>query len=144
MRHASQAGFTLLELMITVTVIAILAAIAVPQFGDYTKRGKIPEAVGTLSDLRIQLERFFADNRTYVGFVVTAPGTRYFTYTCPTLTASAYTCNATGGGGPPANDASMAGFVYTINQANVKTSAISVSGWGNSATCWISKKGEVC
>ena len=66
MYQSKQAGFTLLELMITVTVIAILAAIAVPMFGDYTKRGKITEAVGTLSDLRIRAERFYADNRTYV------------------------------------------------------------------------------
>lgn len=137
MRHASQAGFTLLELMITVTVIAILAAIAVPQFGDYTKRGKITEAVATLSDLRVRAERFYADNRTYVGFDQTSPGTRYFAYACVTPSASSYTCTATGITG-------MAGFVYTVNQSNVKTSAISVSGWGNSATCWISKKGEVC
>ncbi|MEO8142974.1 MAG: type IV pilin protein [Betaproteobacteria bacterium] len=144
MRQASQAGFTLLELMITAAVVAVLAAVAVPQFGDYTKRGKIPEAVATLSDLRMRLERYYADNRTYVGFPVTAPGARYFTYTCPTLTASTYTCQAAGPGGAPANDASMAGFTYTINQSNTKTSAITVSGWGNSASCWISKKGEVC
>jgi len=144
MRHASQTGFTLLELMITVTIVAILSAIAVPQFADYTKRGKIPEAVATLSDLRVRAERFYADNRTYVGFDQTAPGTRYFGYACVTAAAT-YTCTATGGtGGPPANDTSMAGFVYTINQSNVKTSAIAAAGWGNSATCWISKKGEVC
>jgi type IV pilus assembly protein PilE len=137
MRQTSQAGFTLLELMITVVVVATLAAIAVPQFGDYSKRGKITEAVATLSDLRMRAERFYADNRTYVGFDQTAPGTRYFTYACAPVTASAYTCTATGITG-------MAGFVYTVNQSNVKTSAISVSGWGNSPSCWISKKGEVC
>lgn len=144
MRHTSQAGFTLLELMITVTVIAILAAVAVPQFSDYTKRGKIPEAVATLSDLRMQLERYYANNRTYAGFVVAAPGARYFTYTCPVLTPSAYTCQAAGPGGAPANDVSMAGFTYTIDQNNTKTSTITVSGWGNSTSCWIGKKGEVC
>jgi type IV pilus assembly protein PilE len=143
MRQASQAGFTLLELMITVTVIAILAAIAVPQFGDYTKRGKITEAVATLSDLRVRAERFYADNRTYAGFDQTTPGTRYFTYACVTAAAT-YTCTATGGHAAAPVDQSMAGFVYTVNQSNVKTSAISVSGWGNSATCWIGKKGEVC
>jgi type IV pilus assembly protein PilE len=136
MRHASQTGFTLLELMITVTIVAILSAIAIPQFADYTKRGKIPEAVATLSDLRVRAERFYADNRTYVGFDQTTPGARYFNYACAT-TASTYLCTATGITG-------MAGFVYTVNQSNVKTSAISVSGWGNSPTCWISKKGEVC
>ena len=57
----------MIEVMIVVAIVAILAAIALPNYADYVKRGKIIEATSALSDLRTRYEQFFLDNRTYVG-----------------------------------------------------------------------------
>lgn len=133
-------GFTLLELMIVVVVVAILGAIALPAYRDYILRGKITEAHSSLSDLRLRAEKFFSDNRTYVGFNQTISGARYFTYACNPVTATAFTCTATG-----AANEGMTGFAYTIDQSNTRASDFtSVSGWNDCASKWISKKGEAC
>src|ERR1700730_8393901 len=59
-------GFTLLELMITVAIMGILAAVAYPSYRNYVLRGQIVDATNGLSALRANMERYFQDNRTYV------------------------------------------------------------------------------
>lgn len=136
--HNINAGFTLVELMVTVAIVGILASIALPSYRDYVTRGRIPEALGTLAAKRVQLEQFFLDNRTYVGApACTAASSSYFAFSCTTQTATAYTLQAAGQG-------AMAGFTYTINQNNVKATTAVPSGWSTSTTCWVTKKGGVC
>jgi type IV pilus assembly protein PilE len=138
-------GFTLIELMVTVAVIAILAAIAMPSYSDYVKRGKIPQATSNLASMRVKLEQYFQDTRTYVGScaagtVAPLPAADDFTYTCPAanLTATTFTVQAAGTG-------VMAGFTYTIDQNNTKTTTAVPSGWGTAPiTCWVTKKGGGC
>jgi type IV pilus assembly protein PilE len=132
-------GFSLLELLTVMAIIALLAAVALPQYNDYVTRGKIAEAVSALSDGRVKMEQFFQDNKTYVGGPAPA-ATTYFTYSAGTPTVSTYTLTATGIG-------SMAGFTYTIDQNNAKATTAAPTKWAAAtmpATCWIKRKGGLC
>lgn len=132
MKKPTQFGFTLIELMIAVALVAILAAVALPSYQEYVRRGNIPEATGGLGQGRITMEQWFQDNRTYVGAACPGNG-KNFNFGCVT-TAATFTITATGKSG-------MAGFTYTIDQNNARTS---VTPWGNGLTCWITRKGESC
>lgn len=144
MRLRFQRGFTLIELMIVVAIVGILAAIAAPSYTNYLRRGRVAEAVATLSTMRATLEQYFQDNRTYVGACANgtvAPlpaATPHFTFACPTLSATGYSITATGA-------ASMNGFVYTVDQANVRSTTVpATSGWTASTTCWVLKQDGSC
>src|SRR4051812_43342000 len=59
-----QSGFTLIELMIVVTIIAILTTIAVPSYQDYTKRARVSETLLALSQCRTEVTHYMQINST--------------------------------------------------------------------------------
>ncbi len=58
-------GFTLVELMIVVAIVALLAAIAVPNYRDYVRRAKVTEITSALMQYRAWMEQFYQDQRGY-------------------------------------------------------------------------------
>ena len=61
-RHA---GFTLIELMVTIAIVGIIAAIAVPMFGEQLAKSRRSEAIASLADLQLRQERWRANHATY-------------------------------------------------------------------------------
>lgn len=55
-----QKGFTLIELMIVVAVIGVLAAIAIPQYQNYVKKGALGSALATATSLKTNVEDYIA------------------------------------------------------------------------------------
>lgn len=143
-------GFTLLEIMIVVAIIGILAAVAVPQYQNYVLQSRVTIATSVLSAMRVSMEQYFQDNRSYIGAclagtVAPTPGPApnainpSFTFNCgpnpPTLTT--YTVTATGAG-------PMAGFIYTIDEQNVRAT-LGTGPWGvTNVACWVQQKGGNC
>ena len=144
MRRAT--GFTLIEVMITVAIIAILAAVAIPSYTDYITRSKIQEATSSLLAMRTKMEQYFQDQRTYSGACLpntVAPlptGLKYFTIGCSNQTTTTYLITATGIAGTD-----MALFSFTIDQGNNRVTANVPPGWTTPATnCWVMRKNGTC
>ncbi len=149
--RATPAGFTLIEVMITVVIVGILAAIALPSYSQYVTRSKLMEAQGKLSDLRAQQERYFMDNRSYqlagacgidsplilATTTMNSDTGAAFDLSCVAPTATTYTITANGRAAK-----GMGSFVLTVNQANAKSSA-GPTGW-TSASCWFVRKSGEC
>lgn len=62
---SASGGFTLIELMIIVVVIAILAAIAFPSYQRYIQKARRTDAKNALLDLAAREERYFTVNNSY-------------------------------------------------------------------------------
>jgi type IV pilus assembly protein PilE len=134
LRHRMQ-GVTLIELMIVVVVISILAAVAYPNYQEFTARAKRNEARAALLRLATNQERFYLNNNTFtqdltsLGFGTTPTWTTetgYYTIQVTAANASNFTATATYlQGGSEAGKC----LTFTIDGRGSKTS-------GPDTNCW--------
>jgi len=106
-----QKGFTLIELMIVVAIIGILAAVAIPAYGDYTARAQAAEAFTLMDGLKTPLTELYTTNGL---FAVDSTGASGIT----AITSGKYVNDMLVG--TPANATSK-----TSVQANFKNSGVS-------------------
>ena len=148
-------GFTLIELMVTMLVAAILLSIAIPSYNSYVLKSHRTDAKSALVDLASLEERYFSTQNAYtsipsqLGYAGGAPpftvGSGYYQITAitvigataPTSTASvgtpaSYSITATAIG-TQVQDTACATF--TITSGGVQTAATN-GGVANNAACW--------
>jgi type IV pilus assembly protein PilE len=149
MNRFVQRGFTLIEVMVVVAIVAILASVALPAYTDYIRRGQLPEAFTFLSDYRVKMEQYYQDNRSYGtgSTCANATGTgawnnfvpngrKNFNFSCAlTNSGQGFTVTATGSSGR------AVGYNYTVNQAGAKATT-KFAGATVAYTCWASKAGD--
>jgi type IV pilus assembly protein PilE len=144
MNPFAERGFTLLETMIVVAIVATLGTIALPSYEGYVKRSRILDAIGRLADARARMDDYFLDQRTYVddnancGVSPATSTTRFFEITCE-ATAATFTLTARGLAAK-----GMASFVYTIDQAGAKATVSLPSGWSRTPDCWTIRRDGLC
>jgi type IV pilus assembly protein PilE len=139
-----QRGFTLIELMIVVAIVAILAAIAFPSYTQQVRKGRRVDAKSAMLDLAARQEKFFATNNRYSvsgttlnygnNFpisLVTGSVTSY-TMTVTQVAVTDYTITAT----PAGDQVADACNTYVLNNFGVQSN-LTAGGAANTTTgCW--------
>ena len=122
MRRNAARGFTLLELMIVVVVIAIIAAFAIPSYIEQVHKSRRADAIRTLGQLQLSLERWRAENPCYGqsgGAGCPSTWTESGTYpVTPTATDSPYYALTI-----PAASATPTGYVITATRRSTSGQA---------------------
>jgi len=133
----STLGFTLVEILVAIAIVGILTAIAYPSYLSYVLQSRRSDALATLSQDQMSLERCYAQNFSYSAacsampsFPQTSPQ-GFYTINLTNLSATTYTLTATPLG-TQTKDTTCASM--SVNQANVKTASDSSSA--ASSKCW--------
>lgn len=95
-----RSGFTLIELMITVAIIGILAAIAYPSYQSYVLQSRRAEAIAGLLDLQQDIEKWRVNNASYSGCTASStpscavPASSYYDFSISNQSPTNYTLTA--------------------------------------------------
>jgi prepilin-type N-terminal cleavage/methylation domain-containing protein len=115
LRLQNESGFTLIELLVVVAIIGILAAIAIPQFAAYRKRGHEAQVKSDLRNAAVAQEAYFAQNSTYKTGTMVAGNPPGFNPTTGVTTVGAVGTNTFL---MTATHANCAGVNWTFNSIN--------------------------
>ena len=100
-------GFTLIELMIVVAIVAILAAIAIPTYQEQVRKGRRADAARAVGQLQLDMERWRGENPSYAdcgapgcgsGTYPVEPTSDFYTIDIAAAAANSYSITATPAG----------------------------------------------
>ena len=144
--RAAQRGFTLIELMITVVIVAIIAAVALPAYQDSVRKGRRSEAFNAISQVQQAQERWRSNNAQFTTTLAdlnasgTTPGGHYTIAlsapAAPATLATGYIVTATAAGSQAADTrcALMAARVVGGNLGY--GSGSNTIDWTDANRCW--------
>ena len=140
-----RSGFTLIEILVSLAILAILMSIALPSYSRYVKNAQLSEAQHQLAANALLLEGYYQDNRHYgasdtgCGIDFATSNSAAFTYTCTleNLPGQTFLLTATGQG-------QMTGYSLTLNQQNQKRTTAFPEATGLPKACWISSASQTC
>lgn len=143
MNHRNSKGFTLVELMVTVAVVAILASIALPAYTNFTRQANRTDATKTLQLAAQSLERCYSQRFTYLacnvnGTVVNNGSTMntpnlYYQITFAIPDRQDYTLTAVPIAAPQTNDTQCAQF--TLSGTGAQTAQNNLAA-NTTQACW--------
>jgi type IV pilus assembly protein PilE len=134
-----QHGFTLIEVLIVIAIIAILASVALPSYTAYLQRSRVPAGLDTLQSYFTRMEQRFQDSGSYAneagtGCAVAEPTLQNYTISCTLSGTTGYTATATGSG-------TLSGYSYTIDSNGTRKTTGHPKG-APSADCWSIRGGS--
>lgn len=135
-------GFTLIEIMITVIIVGVLAAIAVPNFMEQIRKGRRADAFESMVFIQQQQERFRSQNLSYAEALdqlkaESSSAAGYYQLTLSDSSSIGYTLTATPKpGGRQAGDSDCATLKLVVQRGSNVRSATSAGGSDSSTQCW--------